>query len=108
MKISTSYWPKPGPSKAFDWSAVDSDVYDGAEDSATRNQIGYGATEAEAIADLMEQIEPEPIPAHSRTLVEVKPEIRYCAARANLGLAYRFPISDCGRPGCQRACRGYL
>lgn len=37
------------------WSAIDSDTYDGAEDSHC--PIGWGATEAEAIADLMEQID---------------------------------------------------
>lgn len=36
------------------WSAVDDDTYDGAEDS--RCPIGRGATEAEAIADLKEQL----------------------------------------------------
>ncbi len=37
--------------------AIDRDTYDGAPDSTTRNHIGYGRTEAEAVADLMEQIE---------------------------------------------------
>jgi hypothetical protein len=54
MKIVTDYWPKPIPMRQFDWSAV-TDHYDGAEDSHC--PIGYGATEAEAIADLNEQIE---------------------------------------------------
>jgi hypothetical protein len=39
------------------WVAVDDDSYDGAEDS--RHPIGRGATEAEAIADLMEQLKAE-------------------------------------------------
>jgi hypothetical protein len=39
------------------WSAIDEDTYDGAHDSRTRNQIGWGRTEAEAIADLMQQLE---------------------------------------------------
>ena len=56
MKIETSYDPKPIPIRRFDWVAVDSETYDGAPDSATRNQIGYGRTEAEAIADLMETL----------------------------------------------------
>ncbi len=34
------------------WSAIDEDAYDGAPDSGTRNNIGYGYTEQEAIADL--------------------------------------------------------
>lgn len=36
------------------WVAVDDDSYDGAEDS--RCPIGRGATEAEAVADLMQQM----------------------------------------------------
>lgn len=52
MKITTDYWAKPIPLRKFDWSATDDDTYDGAPDSANRNQVGYGATEAEAIADL--------------------------------------------------------
>lgn len=38
------------------WSAVDDDTYDGAEDSTTRAQIGWGATEQEAIDDLCDQL----------------------------------------------------
>lgn len=57
VKILTTHWLKPIPSNKFDWSALDSDTYDGAEDSSNRNHIGYGATEAEAIADLMTILE---------------------------------------------------
>lgn len=57
MKIRTTYNPPPIPMRYFDWQAVDEDTYDGAEDSSTRSQIGYGSTEQEAIADLMEQLE---------------------------------------------------
>ena len=35
------------------FTAVDEDVWDGAEDSRTRGMVGYGATPAAAIADLM-------------------------------------------------------
>ena len=49
MKIRTS---RGYPGGGFSWSAVDDDTYDGAEDSANRNMVCYGATEAEAIADL--------------------------------------------------------
>lgn len=56
MKIITDFWRKPVPSAAFDWSAIDSDTYDGAPDGPV-HPIGYGRTEAEAIADLLEQIE---------------------------------------------------
>ena len=52
MNIVTDHWLKPIPDRRFDWSAIDDDSYDGADDSSTRNQIGYGATEAEAIVEL--------------------------------------------------------
>lgn len=52
MKIRTEFVYPPIPVRNFDWSAIDDDTYDGAEDSSTRGQIGYGRTEAEAIADL--------------------------------------------------------
>jgi hypothetical protein len=51
-KIVTDFWMKPGPSDQFDWSAVDDNTYDG-----PGCPIGYGATEAEAVADLLEQLE---------------------------------------------------
>lgn len=54
MKIKTQYWQPPIPMRSFDWSAVDEDTYDGAPDSGTRHQIGYGRTREEAIADLIE------------------------------------------------------
>ena len=54
MNIVTLYDPKPIPDRRFDWSAVDADRYDGAPDSSTRNQVGYGATEAQAVAELIE------------------------------------------------------
>jgi hypothetical protein len=56
VKIHTSFDYPPIPVRSMDWSAV-TDDYDGAEDSRTRSQIGRGATEQEAIADLLEQIE---------------------------------------------------
>ena len=54
-KIVTHYDPKPIPDRSFDWSAV-SENYDGAPD-APDMPIGYGETEAAAIADLIEQLE---------------------------------------------------
>jgi hypothetical protein len=57
MKIRTEFVHPPIPDRRFDWSAVDDDTYDGAEDSGNRNMIGYGKTEQEAIADLMAKIE---------------------------------------------------
>ncbi|SRR6267143_450080 len=44
-KIITRYDPKPIPNRQFDWTAV-TDNYD------LGSPIGYGRTEAEAIADL--------------------------------------------------------
>ncbi len=50
-KIVTDYWRKPGPTDRFDWSArFDNDE---PNDDGQMSQ-GYGATEAEAIADLLE------------------------------------------------------
>ena len=49
-KIITHFDPKPIPLRQFDWSAV-TDDYDWAPD-AKPMPIGYGTTEAEAIADL--------------------------------------------------------
>jgi hypothetical protein len=56
VKIHTSHDYPPIPVRDMDWSAV-TDNYDGAEDSSTRNQIGRGATEQEAIDDLLDQLE---------------------------------------------------
>ena len=53
-QIVTTYDPKPIPLRQFDWVATFDD-YDGApidENTASGCPIGYGATEAEAIADL--------------------------------------------------------
>jgi len=47
MKIKTSYWAKPIPLRQFDWEAIDDDTYD------EGCPIGYGRTEQEAIADLV-------------------------------------------------------
>ena len=52
MTIRTDFIRPPVPSRGFDWSAIDGDSYDGAPDSPNRNEIGYGATEEEAIKDL--------------------------------------------------------
>jgi hypothetical protein len=50
-KIITKYDPPPIPLRQFDWSAVDDATYDIA------GCVGYGRTEAEAIADLQSQLE---------------------------------------------------
>ena len=52
MKISTEFAYPPIPDRRFDWLAVDDDTYDG-----PGCPIGRGRTEAEAIADLLVEIE---------------------------------------------------
>ena len=72
MNIRTSHDCPPIPTRAFDWSAVDADTYDGAPDA--RCPIGRGATEADAVADLLEQTEeegdPDPMIAIERAEIE--------------------------------------
>ena len=49
-KIRTEYRPKPIPVRQFDWTATTAD-YD------LGHPVGYGRTEAEAINDLIMQLE---------------------------------------------------
>ncbi|HEY6564210.1 MAG TPA: hypothetical protein VIY86_06915 [Pirellulaceae bacterium] len=49
-KVSTTYWAKPIPIRQFDWEATFAD-YD------LGDPIGFGRTEEEALADLMEYID---------------------------------------------------
>jgi hypothetical protein len=51
IKIRTENVCPPIPDRRFDWSAVDGENYD------LGSPIGWGATESEAIADLLEQME---------------------------------------------------
>lgn len=53
-KVRTNYDYPPIPIRSFDWHAV-LDNYDGAPD-AGRQYMGHGATEEEAVADLVEQV----------------------------------------------------
>ena len=53
--IHTSFDFPPIPIRSADWSAI-LDDYDGAPDAGPQ-YIGRGATEAEAIRDLVEQLE---------------------------------------------------
>ena len=55
IRIRTNFDYPPIPVRSFDWSAIDDDTYDGADDSNC--PIGHGATEQDAIEDLLEQIE---------------------------------------------------
>lgn len=49
-KIVTNYWRKPGPTNQFDWEAY----FDNDEpNDAGSMMVGYGATESEAIDDLL-------------------------------------------------------
>ncbi len=51
-RIKTSFWEKPMPVRQFDWIAW----FDDDEPDDNGNMcIGYGATEAEAITDLLEK-----------------------------------------------------
>ena len=52
--VRTSFDYPPIPVRRFDWSAIDDDTYDGAEDSCC--PVGHGATEQEAIDDLLDQL----------------------------------------------------
>jgi len=47
LKIRPDYWPKPIPLRQFDWSAVTDNYEPG-------DPVGYGRTQDEAIADLLE------------------------------------------------------
>ena len=51
MKIRTEFVYPPIPIRQFDWSAVDDDTYE------PGCAIGTGATELEAVKDLMQQLE---------------------------------------------------
>jgi hypothetical protein len=50
-RIITEFDPKPIPDRSFDWVAIQSS-YDGMRGSP----VGYGKTEAEAVADLRERL----------------------------------------------------
>lgn len=55
LKIRTNFEYPPIPIRDYDWSAIDDNTYDGAPDSHC--PIGRGRTEAQAIEDLLEQLE---------------------------------------------------
>lgn len=58
MKIVTEYWRKPSSNRNHDWSAIDTDSYDGAPDASPRcRAIGYGRTERDAVIDLMYELD---------------------------------------------------
>ena len=53
MTIKTVHVCPPIPVRDCDWQAYDADTYDPETDSP----VGWGRTEAEAIADLLSQLE---------------------------------------------------
>jgi hypothetical protein len=59
-KIRTTHEYPPIPIRSMDWSAVDDDTYDVDCDQDgffSTSPVGRGATEEEAINDLLEQLE---------------------------------------------------
>ena len=52
--VETSFWAKPIPTRDHDWQATHED-YD--PESRLYGHVGHGATEAAAVADLLEQME---------------------------------------------------
>lgn len=57
IRVRTHYDYPPIPVRQFDWSAINDDTYDGADDSSC--PVGHGATEQDAIYDLLEQLTDE-------------------------------------------------
>ena len=60
IKVRTTHEYPPIPVRNMDWSAVDDDTYDVDCDQDgyfSTSPVGRGATEDEAIKDLLEQIE---------------------------------------------------
>jgi hypothetical protein len=55
MRVRTTFVFPPIPVRDFDWSAVDEETYDGADDSNC--PIGRGPTEEAAVADLLALLE---------------------------------------------------
>ncbi len=56
MKIKASQ-AMYAPSLEYTWAAYDDDTYDGADDSSTRYDIGYGVTEQDAVNSLLRLLE---------------------------------------------------
>jgi len=51
-QIEAFYSMTPLPFRNFDWSAIDTNSYDG----QSNDPVGYGKTKEEAIRDLVEQL----------------------------------------------------
>lgn len=52
--IRTDFWAKPIPIRQFDWSATYDDYEGGDGYDEPAGPIGYGANEAEAVLDLID------------------------------------------------------
>ena len=60
MRIETEYRKTPIPFRGWDWTAVDMDCSsDTCYNGDANSPIGQGATEAEAITNLLDKIEAE-------------------------------------------------
>jgi hypothetical protein len=62
IDLHTSFDYPPIPFRGFDWSAIDSNIYDADYDYERGSYVsncahGHGATEQEAIEDLLDQLE---------------------------------------------------
>ena len=78
MKLRATYAPPPIPDRNYDWSVVDSDTYDGAEDSRNRHHIGYGRSKEAAIADWhLQAAELRPEPERVLTEAEEREQTMY-------------------------------
>ena len=63
IRVRTEFEYPPIPVRDMDWSAIDEDTYDVDCDQDgffSTSPVGRGATEQEAITDLLEQIEDRP------------------------------------------------
>jgi hypothetical protein len=65
--IRTSFVYPPIPDRSCDWSAIDRNTYDG-----EGSPIGWGRTEAEAIADLKEQLEDDELTTIARAVSDLE------------------------------------
>lgn len=57
LRIRTEIIDAPIPDRRFDWCAVDDETYDGAPDNKHGQEMGFGATEQQAIEDLLQLIQ---------------------------------------------------
>ncbi len=82
-KIVTDFDPKPIPNRRFDWTAT-FDGYDGSDGS--QEPIGTGATEKEAVSELIEQVEGTTCP-HETAFLRQLASVRTLTLAAILAFA---------------------